>query len=105
MSIMIWTQTVKLMVLLKDFSVFNLGNFKGGHYYLISGENQIENTAQFSPIHIMLKMAHSSFNKGQFDKIGGQWHHGPFLIELHFFLKFNFEKKKCRRQKFMKNFP
>ena len=40
-----------------QYSVFNLGNFKGGHFHLISDEN-------YFPIHIMLKMAKSSFSIG-----------------------------------------
>ena len=35
-------------------TVFNLGNFKGDHFHLISSENK--NTVQYVPIHIMLKV-------------------------------------------------
>ena len=58
------------------YTVFNLGNFKMDHFHLISDK---KNTVQYFPIHIMLKMAHSSFTKGPFDPKGGQWPHGPPL--------------------------
>ena len=54
---------------------FNLGKFKGGHFHLISDEKK---TVQYFLIHIMFKMAHSSFNKRPpFDSKGGQCPHGP----------------------------
>ena len=55
------------------YLVFNLGHFKWGHFYLISDKNK---TAEYFPIHIILKMAHSSFSKGPFEQDGGQWPHG-----------------------------
>ena len=45
--------------------------FERGHFDLISDENQ---TAQYFPIHVMLKIANSSFGKGLVDKKGP---HGP----------------------------
>ena len=52
--------------ILKQISVFNLGNFKEGLFHLISDENK-KKTAQYFPIHIMLKMARSSFSKRPFE--------------------------------------
>ena len=55
-------------------TVFNLGNFKWDHFHSISDKQK--NTNQYFPIHIIVKMAQSSFNKGPFDPKGGQWPHG-----------------------------
>ena len=59
-------------------TVFNLGSFNWDNFHSISDENK---TVQYFPIHIMVKMAQSSFNKGPFDLKGGQWPHGTLLIE------------------------
>ena len=46
----------------------NLGNFKGGHFHLISGENKAQSNISPFTVHIMLKMAHPSFTQGPFDE-------------------------------------
>ena len=58
----------------KNINTSVLGDFKGAHFHIISDEYK---AAQYFPIHIMLKMAHSSFNKGPFGNKGGQFPHGP----------------------------
>ena len=45
-------------------TVFNLGNFKWDHFHSFQ--------MKYFPIHIMVKIAQSSFNKGPLDPKGGQ---------------------------------